>query len=227
MIIYMLAHDLRQPFASLISISDVVTLAGRNFTDDELRQIFEEVHYTSSVSIEILNGLLCFYKINKEGASFEHEAIVLHNMITEANSLYVPEQVNRNIAVYNNIPKNQLIYAPKEILQFVNRNILNNATKHSPAGGKIEVTCSKADGYLTVAFRDRGNGLSQQQLQMLFNITHLDSKYGANIKGAGIAMSICKDLIGRLNGRIWAKSIKSKGTVFYYSIPHPNFANED
>ncbi|MDN3580811.1 sensor histidine kinase [Mucilaginibacter flavus] len=219
MLISVLAHDLRQPFASLIAIADMVKQSRRTFTDAELHEIFEAVHYTSSVSIELLNGLLCLYKSKKDGIDYKAQSFSLANMITEANSLYVHEQMNRGITVQNFIPDSQVVFAQKEMLQFINRNILSNATKHSPAGGVIEVTCTTNNGWLTVAFRDHGKGMTSEQIRSLFAVHETGTSFPHQLKGAGVAMSICKDMINGMNGRIWAKSIHDKGTVFYYSIP--------
>jgi K+-sensing histidine kinase KdpD len=219
MFISLLAHDLRQPFASLIAIADMVKQSRRSFTDAELQQVFEAVHYTASVSIDLLNGLLCWYKANKDGIDYKAQPFLLAEMITEANSLYLYEQVNRSITLHNFIMDKQVIWAPKEMLQFVNRNIISNATKHSPVGGVIEITCSTNNGWLTVAFRDHGKGMTSEQIRSLFAVHETDTSLTSHLKGAGIAMSICKEMISSMNGRIWAKSIYGKGTVFYYSIP--------
>jgi signal transduction histidine kinase len=111
-----------------------------------------------------------------------------------------------------------------EILHFViprkkNRNILSDATKYSPDGRLIGVTRSEDDNWITIAFTDQGKGMTNSQLHDFFHLKDNISDTGDLLKGAGMAMSICSDMIAQMNGRIWAESLVGEGTTFYYTLP--------
>jgi K+-sensing histidine kinase KdpD len=218
-LIAIMAHDLRQPFASIVMTADVIKHTQRPLGAEETHLIFEELSNTAAKSIELLDGLLCWVKSRKENSAGKTQPLLLCDLIHEANGLYLYDQITRNISIYNIIPERQLIYAHKEMLQFINRNILSNATKYSCDGGVIGVTCSEDEDCITVAFTDRGNGMTGDQLQSLFNLHDNETQAHGYLKGAGMAMSICKDMIAQMNGKIWAESVPGEGTTFYYSLP--------
>lgn len=218
-LIAILAHDLRQPFASIVMTADVIKHTRRPLAADEMHLIFEELSNTAAKSIELLDGLLYWVKSKKENSTGKTQSLFLNDLIHEANSLYLYDQISNNITLYNIIPERQIICTHKEMLQFINRNILSNATKYSRNGGTIGVTCSEDSGWITVAFTDRGNGMTDNQLQTLFNLQDNEPPASGYLKSAGMAMSICKDMIERMNGKIWAESTPGEGTTFYYSLP--------
>jgi len=218
-LIAIMAHDLRQPFASIVMTADVIKHTQRPLSAEETHLIFEELSNTAAKSIKLLDGLLCWVKAKKENLAANTQPLFLNDLIHEANGLYLYDQISKNITLYNVIPERQLIYAHKEMLQFINRNILSNATKYSQHGGIIGVTCNEDEDWITVAFTDRGNGMTADQLQSLFYLQDNETQVHGYLQSAGMAMSICKDMIEQMNGRIWAESAPGVGTTFYYSLP--------
>jgi K+-sensing histidine kinase KdpD len=222
MLISMLAHDLRQPFATFISFMDMIKHTRQKLSQEELHMFLDDMRDTASKSIELLEGLLQWRKSQDSGFVYQIQPLLLNNMIYEANSLYRYDQIGKTISLFNHVPEGQLIYAHKQMLQFINRNILNNATKFSMPGGVIRITSSVHKDRITVAFTDQGKGMTAEKLETLFNI-HEFGKAGDNdIKGAGIALSICQDMLLRMDGKLWAKSEVGVGTTFYYSLPLTN-----
>jgi K+-sensing histidine kinase KdpD len=219
MLVSVLAHDLRQPFASFIMAIDAIKYTKRILSQEDLHLLLEDLRVTASESIELLDGLLYWMKSQKTGASNQSQHLQLNNLIQEANSLFQFDQLDKNISIYNIIPEGQSIYAHKQMLQFINRNILSNATKHSPYGGSIGITCSTEDDWITVAFTDQGTGISSERLESLFSINDTTDDGEYKLKGSGIALSICRDMIGQMNGKLWAESLPNTGSTFYYTLP--------
>jgi K+-sensing histidine kinase KdpD len=219
MLISVLAHDLRQPFATLIMFVDMIKHTNQNLSQEEMLMVIENMRDTASKSIKFLDGLLYWIKTESDGFSYQFEALPLQDLINEANTLYHYEQQFKGVSFYNLIPNGQLIYAHKQMLQFINRNILSNATKHSAEGGNISVTCSLDQGWVTVAISDQGGGMTTDKLERLFNIHDSGTDSDYHINSAGIALSICKDMIYKMNGKLWAESMPDNGTTFFYSLP--------
>ncbi|MBC9932680.1 sensor histidine kinase [Chitinophaga qingshengii] len=221
MLISVLVHDLRQPFASLISAADMIKYADHPLSEEELYMIFDHMRHTASKSIKLLDGLVFWMKSQNSGYTCQTQSLPLRDLINSANGLYIHDQASKSISISNTIPEHQLIHANKEMLQFINRNILSNATKYSPPGGTINISCSVEDARIIVAFADQGMGIREEQLERLFSIQDtpvLDSHY---LQGAGIALSICQDMIRQMNGKLWAESAYGHGATFFYSLPLP------
>lgn len=219
MLISVLVHDLRQPFATLISAADMIKYADHPLSEEELYMIFDHMRHTASKSIKLLDGLVFWMKSQSNGYTYEAQPLHLRDLINNANGLYIHDQASKAIRIANTIPEHQLVHANKEMLQFINRNILSNATKYSPPGGTINISCRVEDNQITVAFADQGMGIREDQLERLFNTQDtrvLDSHY---LQGAGIALSICQDMIWQMDGKLWAESAYGHGATFFYSLP--------
>lgn len=221
MLISILAHDLRQPFSTLIATTDMIKYADQPLSEKELHMIFDHLHHTASKSIKLLDGLIFWLKSQSDSNTYQAEPLLLHDLINEANSLYIHDQLSKAVVVFNAIPSYQLVHANKEMLQFINRNILSNATKYSPAGGVINISCSVKDNQITVAFKDQGIGIREDKLERLFNIHDTEVLDGYHLQGAGIALNICQDIIRQTNGKLWVESVYGQGATFFYSLPLP------
>lgn len=219
MLIAVLAHDLRQPFASIVMTTDMIMHTQRSLTLEEMQLIFNDLRDTATKSLELLDGLMYWVKSKREGFAYQTQPLLLNDMINEANGLFIYEQQKKKIDFLNNVSERELIYAHKQMLQFITRNILNNATKYSPSDGKISVSSHTDNGWVTVTFTDQGNGMTPKQIKKLFNITETAYLIDGHIDGAGIALIICQDMIKLMKGKLWAESISGRGATFCYSLP--------
>jgi K+-sensing histidine kinase KdpD len=218
-LITVLAHDLRQPFASIIMTAEMLKLTQKPLEADDFNMIIEDLRDTAAKSIELLDGLLYWVKSKKEGFEYKTQPLLLNDLLNESNGLYVYDQQKKDISFFNLVPERQLVFAHKQMLQFINRNILSNATKHSPNNGIISVTSKADDNWVTVAFNDQGRGMTREQLHAIFNIQEIAKPDNTKVKCAGMALSICYDMIRQMNGSLWAESSAEEGTTFYYALP--------
>lgn len=214
-----LAHDLRQPFSSVIMTSQLFKSGDDVFSEDELKTIMLDLDDTASKSIELLEGLLCWVKSKKESFEYKTEPIILQNNLSEANGLYLYDQNNKQITLLNKVPEQLIVHAHRQMLLFINRNMISNATKYSPKGGLITIHTEIKDGSTIVAFSDQGPGMTKEQVERLFRIDETNEQERSVGKGAGIALSICYDMIQQMKGRLWVETEPTKGSTFYYSLP--------
>jgi signal transduction histidine kinase len=102
------------------------------------------------------------------------------------------------------------------------RNLISNAIKFTHNGGKITVTAQKKTKEIEVSVQDTGVGISPDDLKTIFNSTILNIKSGTNDeKGTGLGLFLCKEMVERNGGKIWATSEPDKGTTFYFTVPFP------
>jgi len=224
-LISILAHDLRQPFATFISFMDMIKHTNQKLSEKETLMILDDMRYTAAKSIELLDGLLQWRKSQDSGFIYQTQPLYLSKLVDEANSLYLYDQIGKTVNLVNYIPQGQLICAHKEMLQFINRNILNNATRYSMPGGVISISSSVDENTITVAFTDQGKGMTSEQLRKIFNNQGFSESEDSDVKGAGIALSICREMIQIMDGKIWAESAPGVGTTFYYTLPLSNIGD--
>lgn len=113
----------------------------------------------------------------------------------------------------------QIIPADKERLQQVVQNLLNNAIKFTPEGGKIAVRAREDGTNLIVEVEDNGRGITEEEQKRLFNPYNRRESDRERLSGLGLGLTIAKRFVELHGGRIWVTSTDGKGTVFTFSIP--------
>jgi two-component system sensor histidine kinase KdpD len=103
------------------------------------------------------------------------------------------------------------------LLEQVLINLLDNAVKHTPDGGPLEITAWARDGTVTVEVADRGPGLPPGDEKRVFDKFYRGS--GSTSRGAGLGLAICRGIVEAHGGRIWAENRPGGGVAFCFTIP--------
>lgn len=212
-----ISHDLRQPFSSILMATEVLQLAGSAVSREELETIMLGLADTATQSIGLLEGLLAWVRSEKADFSYQPQPIRLHANVAEAAGLYRYSQQQHRIILLNEVPHGLTIMAHHQMLLFIHRNLIGNASKYSPQGGTVTVSAVLHGPELIVTVSDQGPGMTDSQLARLFSVREEPNE--SHLQGAGIALSICYDMIRQMNGRIWAESQPGHGTQFRYALP--------
>jgi signal transduction histidine kinase len=97
-------------------------------------------------------------------------------------------------------------------------NLVDNAVKYSPGSAKVFIKVSCDDLDLTVSVQDFGKGILKEQEQYIFErFYQVNNVYKA--PGLGIGLYVCKEIINRMNGKIWFESVPQQGTTFFFKLP--------
>jgi len=217
-LISLLAHDFRQPLAAVKGMMSLLKEPGA-LSQDEMNLLISRIETSSDTSLDIFDNILHWIKKQLSGFVYEPTAMQLQELVDDAaKSLqYIAEKFN--VTIVNNITDATNVLAEKEMLQFVNRNLIHNAIKFSPTGTAITVSAMAAGNEIIVSVKDEGKGMNSEKLAALFNIFSKTQYASDKEKGSGVALVICKDFLERMNGRIWAESEPGKGATFFYALP--------
>lgn len=211
-----LAHDFRTPLIDTISIASLMK-DNPGFTKEEMEAFYGNIEKQASGMLESFDTILQWIKQQLSGYRYKPETLVLYDLFSESADIVKQQLDAKKVTVSNQIPVHITATSDKEMLQFVNRNLLSNAIKFSPKGGTIVISCTQDSNSITVSVADQGQGIDELTMSKLFSVS---SNFGSSTQhGAGIALSMCKDFIQKLHGRIWAKNAEPKGAVFMYAIP--------
>lgn len=116
-------------------------------------------------------------------------------------------------------PSLSLVWADKERLRQVVLNLLINASKFTPEGGKITLKAKEKDASLVVQIQDTGPGIPEEEQQRLFQPYHRQITDREHLSGLGLGLALCKYLVELHSGKIWVESQVGKGSTFGFSIP--------
>jgi signal transduction histidine kinase len=217
MLISVIAHDVRQPFSTIVMLASVFNDDVDLLSEEEKLGIMKELAETSQKSLSFMDGLLEWIKSKKTGFEYQPEELQLNELIIEANTFFKIAQEKKNIKLTGNIPEQTRVLAHKQMLLFILRNILNNATKFSPVDGLIAIDAGIDHGNMVIAIADQGAGMSQKQIDQLFSAGSGDLEQNEN-NGAGLALSISYEMAMIMNAKIAVTSKPGQGTTFYISL---------
>lgn len=216
-----IAHDLRGPISSLVSLSELISDDFDHYDSDQLLNYIKTIHKSSEQTYNLLDELLEWAMqqlrntdpIPRQHASHEICQSAITNLESVARS--------KNITIYNNVDHQSQVYADRNMINTVIRNLLTNALKFTPQNGKIDINAQTHPLFTTIHIKDYGVGIAPQYLDTLFQIDKNVSQLGTNgEKGTGFGLSLCKDLIQKNGGKICVTSCKDKGSDFYFQLPN-------
>jgi signal transduction histidine kinase len=99
-------------------------------------------------------------------------------------------------------------------------NLIENAVKYSPEGGTVEVHVEPLERRLRVSVRDEGLGIPLTEQQRIFEkFYRLDPNLTRGVGGTGLGLYICRELVRRMNGRLWVASKEGQGSTFFVELP--------
>ena len=120
----------------------------------------------------------------------------------------------------DNVKNDIYVFADKNMLNAILRNLLDNAIKFTYNSGTIEVSASVSDNGVDISVKDTGIGIPEEQINGLFKRESIYTKPGTNMEhGTGLGLKICREFIEMHGGKIWVKSIPDQGSEFIFTIP--------
>lgn len=214
------AHDLRSPFGSLLGLSKMMAEDMSDFTMDQIQHIAESIHDTAENLYRLLENMLQWSKIQQDLVAFTLEPVVLAQVVDESLNLFKDAIRNKNITIETNIPASMLVYSDVNILQIVLRNLISNAQKFTPRGGKIEISAQKSEHNLVeIQVKDSGIGMGPDLLANIFRPDISTGRRGTeNEPTTGLGLLLCKEFVEKQGGQVYAESKTGKGSVFHFTV---------
>ena len=213
-----MSHELRSP---LTVIRGGVDYLNRTIERTENRHYLSIIDKNLTRLIHLVSDLFDFTRIevDKSDWSFERENVSV--LVWEVAEIISPLAMDKNISISYEYPGDIFVEMDLERIEQVLVNLIENAIKFSDEGTEIRIEIREDEDDVSVAVRDRGIGISEENLQVIFEKfrTLPSSKGMGKRKGTGLGLAICTGIIEAHGGRIWAKSVKGEGSVFLFTLP--------
>lgn len=212
-----ISHDLRGPLTSTMGILSL--FHQRQISEKELRQFSGELSQYVGQQVNMLDNLLSWARSQMEGFHVKPASVNLYQIVEEIFMLYKQDAESKRIKLVNELEQDRYVYADKNLLQLVLRNLLFNALKFTYEQGTVSVSASFHEGLCQVEIVDNGMGMNREQLAEVFRGGKLNSRQGTgNEKGNGLGLAICKEFVEKWGGKIWAESYEGKGSRFKFTL---------
>jgi PAS domain S-box-containing protein len=215
------SHELRTPLAAIYG--SALTLARDDLELDQtmwsklLAVIVEE----SGRLADIVNELLVASQLDAGGLDVHIEqcdARSLVESVLDAARTHLPDGIDVQLeASDDELPR---VTADQGQLRQILGNVIDNAVKYSPDGGDVRVRVEPSEGVVRFAVADQGLGIPPAEHDRIFEkFYRLDPDMARGIGGTGLGLYISRELVRRVNGRIWVEPNGTRGSIFYVEIP--------
>ncbi len=214
-----ISHELRTPLQSIIGFSELGLVRGR--AHEKLAAMFSDIHGAGQRMLELVDALLDVSKIESAVGTMNLERTDLRCLVRDVAHEFDPLLLPRQLRLDLVLPEQALrAKVDPTRLQQVLRNVLANAVKFSPAGGRIVVEGEQVDsGELHLAVSDEGPGIPGAELDAIFEAFVQSSRTKDGSGGTGLGLAICRKIVDAHGGHIHAVNRQPVGATFHITLP--------
>jgi len=215
-----IAHDLKNPFSSLLGASEYLYSETEKFDATKTRKLAKILHDSAKNGYDILANLLEWSRSQTGSLPFKPELTNLFELVDKNLKLVAVQASEKDIDLTVSMKKDLTLTVDPNMMNTILRNLLTNALKFTYPGGSVEITAKRIGEEIHIAIRDTGIGIPDVDQDKLFRIDEKFVKNGTNQeKGTGLGLILCKELVEKHSGSIRVESEVGKGSVFIISLP--------
>lgn len=212
------SHDIRSPLAMQFQLVELLEEDLDSFGAEHqeiISKLGEQIRHTLGMS----NNLLEWFRSQREDVVLRPRLLELSEAVEECCQLLHINSEAKSLHINNSIPIGTYVYADREVVLLVVRNLLTNAIKFTQVGGSIHIHAQLSGKMVIVSVRDNGMGMDSNQVERLFVENQLHSSIGTSgEQGAGLGLLVSKQFIQLSGESIWAESTVGQGSVFYFTM---------
>jgi len=221
---HMIIHDLRNPLAAISGNLELVLMEKETLSDRLLKMLGKALNYCGDLR-QMMQGLLDIHRMEEGALNPKIEVTDMVALIDEVLEQVIPKSEAKQISLSfpkpANLPSSRV---DPGLIKRVVANLLNNAIRHTPSGGKIEVVTEflPEKASLCLSVKDNGSGLRPEYHQKVFDKFEQAEleQTGIKVGGSGLGLTFCKMAVEAHGGKIWMDSEgEGKGCTFSFVIP--------
>ncbi len=218
-----MSHELRTPLNAVIGFSELMKDGSIGPLNDKQKEYLDYVWESGKHLLSLINDILDLSKVEAGKMELEPGEFDLRGLLKKSFIFISEKAVKHGIALSADVKENiGVIKADERKVKQVIFNLLSNAMKFTPDGGKIGIDAKKTDkGEILVCVWDTGIGIEAKDNHKIFSeFEQVDSEYSRKYAGTGLGMPLSKKFVELHGGKMWFESGgKGKGTRFYFTLP--------
>jgi len=222
--IQQLGHDLKTPLTPLNTLLPIIA---KKTKDKELKKMIDITYSNTKQITKLVKNTLELAKLKTTKNDYKlKETNLLNeiNKVIDSNKLIID---NRKITIENRLENNLFVMANSFQIESLFENLLTNAIKYmKKGGGIIKIDSRKENGFVEVIIKDDGIGLTEENINKIFNEFYKADWSRHDMESTGLGLSICKKIVERHGGKIWVESEGlGKGSTFHFTLKTDNRKN--
>lgn len=219
--ISILAHDLKNPFIALCGLSEVLKANIHNYDIKKIEMFVSHINDSAQNTYSLLEELLLWARSQSGKLPFNPQKLTFAEITQDVIGVLSPNALEKSIIIKHFTKDDIIIFADKDMLKTVLRNLISNAIKFTNPGGEVKIYAEKDLANITITVSDNGIGIAPNNLDKLFDISQAHTTAGtSNESGTGLGLILCKEFVEKHGGKIWVES--ENGSDFKFSLPMVN-----
>lgn len=215
-----ISHDLRNPFASIVSFSRILQRDLNQLDEGELRELLSELDKSILKINNLLENLLQWSRSQTGRIKYMPEYLALYDLVMENVNLFAAKAKGKGVLMSVGVSPDTVVFADLNMTNTVLRNLISNALKYSESGTTVDISAIVSGGECNVVIKDQGVGMTADQLDGIWDPQAVKTTYGTgDEKGSGLGLILCKEFVEKNKGRISVESTPGLGSSFSFTLP--------
>lgn len=214
-----IAHDLKSPLYSLTELSEILLEEIAEGSFENVKEYVTIFNKSVSRTYDLITNLLQWARVQSGKITMTPKTFSLNELVNTNIETGNISAIPKNITLDFVSEQEYTVFSDEEIINTILRNLLSNAIKYTYPGGNITVTIHPTTEAYEVSVTDTGTGIEKEKVAKIFNIDEGSTPGTNDEKGTGLGLTLCKEFVGKIGGKIWVKSTYGKGSTFTFSIP--------
>jgi two-component system phosphate regulon sensor histidine kinase PhoR len=218
--VYIISHELKQPAMAIKGYIGTILSKYSTSLNPDASEVLNLTNANSDRLSKLLEDLLDISQIEKGSLRIKMADVALRPIVSEVLSNLLIDAQNKRISLVQKGNEEIAAKADVDRLKEILTNLVGNAVKYTPEGGKIVVEVKKEGSFAKILVSDNGVGISEEDQKHLFEKFHrVENEETKAVKGSGLGLFIAKQLVEKMGGRIGVTSTVGQGTTFYFTLP--------
>ena len=216
-----MSHELRTPLNAIIGFSEVLMDQDDGSLSERQTRFLTNIETSGRHLLKLVNDILDLSAVGSDNAELEKEDISVPQVMEDVRKLGHPFAAQRRI--WLDVKPSEalpLLHADAAKIKRILYNLVSNAIKFTPEGGRVTINARLRDGMVEISVTDTGIGISDEDQEKIFDyFGQVESNHARRFEGAGVGLALTKKLVEMHGGRIRVESELGKGSTFTIALP--------
>src|SRR6202171_2380099 len=214
-----MSHELRTPRNAVLGFSDLLAAERYGPLNDRQQRYVNHIHTGGKHLLKLISDILDLSKIEAGRMELAREHVAVAPAFAEVISGLYPLAEKKSQVLVQQVEANLHVHADAMRFKQVLTNLVGNAIKFTPEGGRIEMVASRIDDQVRIEVRDNGPGIPADEQQRIFEAFFRLTKNGNTTEGTGLGLAITARLVELHGSKLGIKSQPGEGACFYFCLP--------
>lgn len=214
-----ISHDLKSPMYAMRTLFQ--NMYTYNLPAEEIKMMVPDVVNDLNYTISLMENLLQWSKSQMQENAVRAQELDLKKMIDEVMKLLRLQAEAKQVRMESMVENPVHVYADKDMINLVLRNLVSNAIKFTPPNGHINIGVNQLSYFAEIYIQDTGLGISEEALAKISESNFFTTRGTASESGTGLGLMLCKEFLAKNGGQMHIESRLGHGSIFSFTLPLP------